>query len=163
MSRQLNPGLFGEMTGAQNPSIGDDTFISSQFSLLEESPILVDMIEKLKKETADLKYLSQESQKVSSLKLEKLLGRLQLFEERLSMLQKELHEKFGDLVNRVREKSTNETKIESLIERHNQIVQSFELRLSQAQRLIDNQSLQLAKQQELIDDARRQIEKLKKL
>ncbi|MBK9294544.1 MAG: hypothetical protein IPM57_08880 [Oligoflexia bacterium] len=163
MSRQLNPALFGEFSNNPTPSGVIDSFVTSHFSLLEESPLLLEMIEKLKKQIEDSNFLNQENSKNTALRMEKLINRLQLHDERLNMLQKEQHEKFSDLNQKVREKSLNETKIESLIERHNQIVQSFELRISQAQKLIDNQSLQLAKQQELIDDARRQIEKLKKL
>jgi hypothetical protein len=84
-------------------------------------------------------------------------------EDRLKVILADTHDKMATLYSRIKENQNSDFKFAALVERHNQIVQSFELRLNQSQRLIENQALQLAKQQELIDDARRQLEKLKKL
>ena len=109
------------------------------------------------------KYEVQEWVKSLNLRLEKALQRIQALEERFKVASQDTHEKMATLYSKIKENQNSDMKFASLIERHNQIVQSFELRLTQSHRLIENQALQLAKQQELIDDARRQLEKLKKL
>ncbi len=164
MSRQLNPGLFGD-TGSQGIPQGNEApfSYSENLSFFEDSNILGEDLGKLRQDFEKLRFESQDTHKTANLRVDKLIQRLLIFEERLTMLQKETHQRCNDISSKVRDFNMSETKIESMIERHNQIVQSFELRISQAQKLIENQSLQLAKQQEMIDDARRQIERLKKL
>ena len=98
-----------------------------------------------------------------NLRLEKCAQKTQLLEERAALTGRENHEKLATLYSKIKETQNSDFKFASLIERHNQIVQSFELRLTQSQRLIENQAVQLTKQQDLIDDARRQLEKLKRL
>ena len=159
MSRQLNPGLFGD----SNPSPSVSSSSTENFAFYDDSSFMLAEFETFKKEFEKLKFDFQDSGKTSNLKNDKIFQRLQLFEERLNMIQKETHEKWTDLSSKHRDRGMNDAKIEALIERHNQIVQSFELRITQAQRLIDNQTTQLSKQQQMIDDARRQIERLKKL
>jgi len=110
-----------------------------------------------------LRYEVQEWVKSLNLRLEKTAQRAQLLDERSVIAAKDTHEKLATLYSKIKESQNSDFKFAALIERHNQIVQSFELRLTQSQRLIENQAVQLAKQQELIDDARRQLEKLKRL
>lgn len=169
MSRQLNPGLFGDQTqsqsGFQGSSPGGSVggLSTESFSFYDDSAFMLAEFDVFKKEFDRLKFDISEGQKTGNLRFDKIVQRLQLFEERLNLIQKETHEKWTELASRFRDRVNYDAKIESLIDRHNQIVQSFEVRINQAQRLIDNQSTQIAKQQQLIDDARRQIEKLKKL
>lgn len=110
-----------------------------------------------------VRYEVQEWVKSLNLRFEKAVQRVQILEERLSLAARDNHEKLATLYSKIKETQNSDFKFASLIERHNQIVQSFELRLTQAQRLIENQAVQLAKQQELIDDGRRQLERLKRI
>jgi hypothetical protein len=157
MSRQINPHIFGENmdTSQTGSSFAPLPMMEEGVSLKE----LGEIHEKLEKQ----KYETDQVLKSLSVRLDKGLQKASFLEERLNYIIKEVNERLTFVMTQVKEKSFSETKIEALIERHNQIVQSFELRISQSQKLIENQSLQLSKQQTLIDDARRQIEKLKRL
>lgn len=157
MSRQLHPGIFGDSAGGG-------------FSLqpLEPLPSVdSDFADRRTGEIAEglekLRYDLDEVNKSTRLRLEKTAQKIESMEIKLSSYQKEAHERWALLAGKAKERQVTDSKMESLIERHNQIVQSFDLRLGQAQKLIENQALQLAKQQEVIDEARRQIEKLKRL
>ena len=167
MTRQINPALFGEMGHIPRDSV--DGFMPPQspnqapgmplFDAIYEGPLpeeLQSTLEKLRSET-------EQALKTLGLRIEKVAGRAGATDERLNGLVKDLQERLSFILSRLKEHTGNEHKMESLIERHNQIVQNFELRLGQAQRVIENQSLQLAKQQTMIDDATRYIEKLKRL
>ncbi len=167
MSRQLHPGLFGEhpqqSLQGSNGSFGGSLEREFEGLFSSEPSIVLDKIVELKEELDKLRFDSQDFSKQHGFKTEKILQRLTVFEERLNMIQRETQDKWAELSGRVREKHMGEAKVETIIERHNQIIQQFDLRLSQATKLIDNQSLAIVKQQEIIDDARRQIERLKKL
>lgn len=155
MAPQLHPGLFDE-SFAHRPVQG--TLDPLQFSDKLVSETNVQLTEDFK----GLRYELDEIRKSSGLKLEKVFQRLELVETKINQLALETKEKLNWLTTRIKENSTTDAKVEALFARHNQLVQNFEVRLSQAQRLIENQSLQINKQQTLIDDSRRQIERLTK-
>ena len=161
MSRQVNPHLFDDPQLANNPGVPSypSEELNGLLAAQEPGPYYDDLLERIEK----TKYQVAEWVKSLNLKIEKLSQRFQSVEERFRQAAIENHERFNLVTAKIKERGGSDLKVEALIERHNQIVQSFELRLSQAQRLVENQSLQLAKQQELIDEARRQIEKLKRL
>jgi hypothetical protein len=168
MSRQINPHLFEDPSLRQTAGIsaysapGLNDMSSDLEGLLqspEPGPYYGDLLARIEK----TKYQVSEWVSSLNLKIEKQTQRFYSIEERLKQAAVENHERLAAVALRIKDRNSSDLKVEALIERHNQIVQSFELRLSQAQRLVENQALQLAKQQELIDEARRQIEKLKKL
>jgi chromosome segregation ATPase len=162
MSREINPGIFGDSYGGgQGSSPSFDPLLDS-LSMIERrdsEPALDAMTEKIDK----LKSEHDQVLKTLNLKSEKNLQKTTHLEERLTFIVNEINERLSYMASRMKDKSMSDTKIEALIERHNQIVQTFELRINQSQRVIENQALQLSTQQALIDDARRQIEKLKRL
>ena len=157
MSRQINPGVFGDTFGSTGV-----THSFEPLPLIDHSdtgPALDELAEKIEKQ----KYETEQTLKSICLRLEKAIQKTGLLDDRLNYIVKEINERLTYMMSRMKEKSFSDTKIEALIERHNQIVHSFELRISQSQKVIENQALQLSTQQALIDDARRQIEKLKRL
>jgi type I site-specific restriction endonuclease len=154
MSRQINMDIFSE---SYTPPAQTDAFPTFDGDRLD--PHYDNIASNLEK----LRYEVAEALKSLTLRLEKAVQRSNSIEERIKVAAHDTHDKMATLYSRIKENQNSDLKFQALIERHNQIVQSFELRLSQSQRLIENQALQLAKQQDLIDDARRQLEKLKKL
>jgi hypothetical protein len=157
MSRQINMDIFNEAYSPPPEGLSNEPFSSLEVDRTD--PHYDDISSKLEK----VRFEVQEWVKSLSLRFDKVQQKIQYLEERLKMMSHDSHEKMATLYSRIKENQNSDLKFAALIERHNQIVQSFELRLNQSQRLIENQALQLAKQQELIDDARRQLEKLKKL
>ncbi len=161
MARQINPHLFGD-------SVTSNTVLENFNSLgpinfFDEPQLDSPQVSELSGKIDKLNFEFEEWKKAVSLRSEKTIQKLKSVEDRMGQLVREINERQAYILTRVKDKQLGEMKIEGLLERHNQIVQSFELRLAQAQRVIENQSLQLNKQQALIDESRRQIEKLKKL
>jgi hypothetical protein len=156
MSRQINMDIFNE---SYNPSSMAEKEAYPSFEGERADPHYDEIAGRIEK----LRYEVQEWAKSLNLRLEKTTQRVQALEERAVLTARENHEKLATLYSKIKETQNSDFKFASLVERHNQIVQSFELRLTQSQRLIENQAVQLAKQQDLIDDARRQLEKLKRL
>lgn len=150
-------------SGPTNDPRLDLTYPRPGDAFFNEPHIVLDKLDELKGEVDKLKFDFQDAFKSGQLKTEKMAQKIQLFEERLNMIQREAQAKWAELAGRLKERAMNEAKVEALMERHNQIIQNFEVRLNQAQKIIENQSLNIVKQQDVIDESRRQIERLKKL
>jgi len=137
--------------------------IEAPLPSFQEQPDPTPQFNELSGRIAKLRYEMEQTLNTLTLRFQKIAQRIHGFDDRLKQSALENYERLNFLTSRVNEHTNSDTKVEAMIERHNQIVQSFELRLSQAQKVIENQSLQLARQQLLLDDARREIEKLKRL
>ena len=156
MSRQIHPGIFSD--ASQVP--GATTGLYEPLPLLDAAaPDMHQVQELIQKHRFEV----DQSLKSMGLRLEKALTRMQSLEDKLNQIVGEVKERLSFVTARVRERQTLDARAENVIDRHNQIIQSFELKMSQAQKVIDNQALQLAKQQDLLDEARRQLERLKKV
>jgi uncharacterized coiled-coil protein SlyX len=96
-----------------------------------------------------------------------LENKLEIFDKKLNLLVTrfqavvdEQNLRYKDLSSKVREGSKYETRIESLIEKHNQIVSVFENRMNRLQKVIDEQNLKLLEMSALLTEARRKIDRL---
>jgi hypothetical protein len=159
MSRQINSHLFNDSFQPNNGLAPLEPMPVNINESHDPGPLYDDLVGRIDK----ARYELQDYLKTLNLRLEKVVQRIHTIEDRMKQGAIETHERFNFIGQRINQRNNSDLKVEALIERHNQIVQSFELRLSQAQKVIENQSLQLQKQQELIENSRRQIEKLKRL
>lgn len=158
MSRQILPNLFDD-----KPQANTTEQVYEPLPLLDQANPIQKMTEQVGEKFNQFRFETQKIVKSVALRLEKNLQRIQQLEEKVNHLVAESKERFSQIGTKVKDNQRNEMRMESLVERHQQVVQSFELKLAKAQRLIDNQSLQLAKQTEMIAESRREIEKLKRL
>ena len=158
MSRELDPNLFG--TQPRNPSSNWETQVGSGSpgwgSWALEVTKLTQRVEKIRLEL-------DEWLKTANLRIEKNLTKAAVLEQRFDQAMIEIREKMALLAGKLKERQIMEGKIESLLERHNQVIQSFESRLAQAIRTIDEQQSLIQKQQAQLDENRRTMERLKRL
>ena len=75
----------------------------------------------------------------------------------------DVNEKMAHLASRVNERRVSENQIKELVERHQQMVQTFEVRMQQMQKVMSEQELQLMNARAEIKEAVREIARLKKL
>ena len=75
----------------------------------------------------------------------------------------DVHNKLAKVVSRLNERLTSDSKIEELMDRQQQVLQGFELRLSQMQKIITEQELMLAAARSELKEAQREITRLKRL
>ncbi|MCC6278848.1 MAG: hypothetical protein IT289_13125 [Oligoflexia bacterium] len=154
MSRQIHPGLFGSM---ENQPLGAE--VLPLFESVQAGPTAEELNQAIEK----VRFEAESAAKSASLRAEKLTQKVMTLEDRLRQVSGEINDRLVYLAARLKDKGSVDGKVEALLERHNQVVQSFELKLSQATRLIENQALQIARYQEALDEARRQLEKLKRI
>src|SRR5258708_2593726 len=144
MSRQIKTDIFGDSpsSGGYGASVipapqNLEPILESLQDTKDTGPLYDDLLGRIEK----LRYQTQESLNSINLKFEKIGQSFATIESRMKQGTVENHERLANIASRIKDRNTSDLKVEALIERHNQIVQSFELRISQAQRLIENQSL----------------------
>lgn len=104
-----------------------------------------------------------ENSKEMRFKLDRLSQKTSLLEARLENSTHEMREMYTKLSNRISSSGLNNAKIEALVDRHNQIIHTFEARMAQLQKVISEQEIQLTNTLAELQLARAEIARLKKL
>lgn len=152
MSRQFNPDLFEEDTAPK-------TDISS---------LALGQLETLKRRVRDLELQNHQLlQKIERMALHYEQKNAQISAQQKSfdatMKQKfdDLHRNQTILSQRMNERKVVDTKMQELVDRHNQLVQSFESRMGQAQKVTKDQEMKLLTYQSTLNDILKEIRNLK--
>lgn len=169
MSRELNPDLFPEVNRpALKPERETDTTVAPVRS--EDWRLLVAQVDQLKRkfkeQEAKLELLGSRVTEVagaSKVKFERLAGVSQRIDEMVRTGMQDLATKQSQMMGRLNERKVGDAKIQELVDRHNQLVQSFEARLVQMQKLISEQEMQLMSSRAELKEAQREIARLKRL
>jgi len=166
MRRQLDPNLFGAgsipVSSEPTDSVGMYGSYESDDSNRQLALNAV-QIEKLSQKIEKIRGELDEWLKTSNLRMERTGAKATVVEQRFEQGFQDIREKMVLLAGKIKERRVNDGKIESLLERHNQIIQNFESRLSQALRTIDEQQQVIQRQMVMLDENRRYIERIKKL
>lgn len=83
--------------------------------------------------------------------------RMVRMDEKMDLVSQELKTKQGQLAAKISERTLMDHKIESMLERHNQVIRTFENRLSTMQKLLDEQELHNRNLTAALQEARREI------
>lgn len=75
----------------------------------------------------------------------------------------DVHAKMAQVVSRVNERRVEDGAVKEMVERHAQVVQAFEVRLQQLQRVLSEQEMQLMSARSELKQAMLEIARLKKL
>jgi len=87
------------------------------------------------------------------------------FKNQTEMLQSamgDVHNKIAQVVSRLNERKISEGVVKEMVDRHGQVVQSFETRLQQFQKVMSDQELQLMHARSELKTALHELERLKK-
>lgn len=181
MSRELNPEIFGSSSSSrtdrsvpnsqshgpaartQNPS--------SQLGLdAADAQILSAQLEGLKDRVKDLIHRSQKQDAIieelvsgSQLKFSRFKEAFHRVEDFVKNNMNDLNGRFGQLNSRIVSKNLGDTKLEQMLEKHNEIVLAFESKLNQLQKTLSNQEMQLMNYKSALQNAQAEIARLKRL
>ena len=171
MSRELNPELFPEMIkkAAQRPvSTTDEGTLAPIRS--EEWRILVGQVDFLKRKLKEFDARIEttnsrlnEFASATKLKFERINSSNQRLDEMIKNTLQDLNTKQSQIISRVNERKVGDAKIQDLVDRHNQLVLSFEVRLNQMQKLVSEQEMHLMSSREELKEAQREIARLKRV
>lgn len=169
MARELNRELFGAPTTreSQDGAVGSTP---TAFAKAEETRVLHLHIENLNKRMMEfasrLEVMQSKVDDVVSQnkqRFERVQGH---FKNQAEMAQSgfnDMNNKIAQVVSRVNERKVSENVIKEMVERHSHVVQAFEVRMQQLQRLISEQELQLINSRGELKQALHELSKLKKL
>jgi len=169
MSRELNPELFPELRRSEAAPKPSESHLSEGVSE-EDIRLLAGQVEILKRRLKDHESrIEMANTRITDLvnatksKFERVLGFTQRLDEFTKSSLRDMITKHSQLVSRVNERKLDDTKIQELVDRHNQLVQSFELRMTQMQKIIGEQELQLMSSRAELQEAQREIARMKRL
>ena len=162
--RELNPSLFGE--GSSKTKLLEGP-INNQFPHLIQSD---QKIQDLKSQISIMaetmgKWNQQyaEFMKTCQLKFDRVGQILTKLESNDQAIISEATQKFSRINDRLAERKSVEAKIQEMIDRHNSVVRSFELRLNQMQKLLADKETQMMSTQAALNEAKVEIARLKRL
>ena len=172
MARELNHELFGEgdgrpesrarLTHAQETSVdvarGEDV---RRLTLGVEATARKFKEFEARMETMQAKL--EESARQNKQRFERVQGHFQNQNEAVKNGFGDLHQKIAQVASRANERKISEGVIRDMVDRHAQAVQSFEVRLTQLQRLISEQELQLINARSELKNAMIEMARLKKI
>ena len=84
-------------------------------------------------------------------------------ETRLDKFIQDIHLSLSKISSQINEKNMQSSKIESMVEKYNQTILSFEKRMSQVLKVLEERDAQIILLQSIIEESRRELSKLKRL
>ncbi len=170
MTRELNRDLFPSdlkkslTEGAHKSSEESEASVSK-----EDLRVLSYQIETLWHKVKDLEPRVEKNQNrlqelssSSKLRFERVQSHFQRQGEMIQGQFGDMHAKVAQLMSKVNESRLAEGRIQEMVDRHQQVVQSFEARLQQMKKLMTEQELQLSASRSELKEALKEITRLKK-
>ena len=147
MGKQLNIELFGELRG------NDFESSSSHFPLAEAPQLPLDIDEqvrenqqlshRLSEELEKIKTDQEEGSEVQRQKIERLQSSLARLELSHNSFVQDVSEKFQILVRKQNDQVKFEEKIQDLIDRHQNLINGYELRMQQLQKILGQKEVEI--------------------
>lgn len=167
MARELNRELFGTPRMSET-SANEGHSVS--FAKADEVRVLHLHIENLNKRLKEFESRletiftkTEELNKTNKQRFERVQGHFQSQNERLQSGFNDVNQKIAQVVSRVNERKVSEGVVKEMVERQSSLIQTFEVRMQQLQRVISEQELQLMNARSELKEALQELSRLKKL
>jgi len=167
MQKELNPELFGEKKSASParreglippaPST-DPSYLNTDRQIFEIKSQILSMNEQLNKLTQAL----NETNKTTNGKFDRVQQSQTRLETAHNGLATEAGQKIQQINTKLAERKTLDMKIQEMVDRHNNVIKSFEVRLNHMQRLLAEKENQLVASQAALNEAKMEIARLKR-
>ena len=164
MHKELNPDLFNEKknskslsgeAGATNETaqMGIDRQI---FDLRMQNHALTEQLNKL---TSAMNEFS----KNTNMKLDRHQQTLLRLEQNQNNVIFEAGQKFNQMNQKIAERKVSDAKVQEMVERHNNIVKSFEVRMNHLQKLLAEKDSQTNTMHAALNETKMELARLKRL
>lgn len=167
MARELNRELFG---GGPRTEEAPQQGSTPAFAKADEVRVLHLHLEALSKRMKEFESRTEvmttkveDVVKQNKQRFERVQGHFQRQSEMVQNGFNDINAKIAQVVSRVNERKVSENAIKEMVDRHAQVVQSFEVRMQQLQRVIGEQELQLMNARNELKEALHELARLKKL
>ena len=171
MARELNRELFASrlMPESQSATGAAAGSAPSGLAKAEEVRVLHLHIEsisrRMKEFESRVETMNTKVEEVISqnrMRFERVQSHFQRQTEMLQNALGDVHNKIAQVVSRVNERKISEGVVKEMVDRHGQVVQSFETRLQQFQKVMADQELQLMHARSELKDTMLELARLKK-
>src|SRR5665213_686991 len=168
MARELNRELFGHRPSYENEGNGNATSAPSG-AKAEDVRVLHLHMESLSKRMKEfesrVETMHTKVEEVVTQNRTRFERVQNTFQRQTEMLQNSLgdiHQKIAQVVSRLNERKISEGVVKEMVDRHGQVVQAFETRLTQFQKVMADQELQLMHARSELKTALYELDRLKK-
>lgn len=166
MARELNRDLFG---GGPRAEESPAPLATPAFAKADELRVLHLHVEALSKRMKEFESRTElmttkvdDVVKQNKQRFERVQGHFQRQSEMVQNGFNDINAKLAQVVSRVNERKVSENAIKEMVDRHAQLVQSFEVRMQQLQRVLSEQELQLMNARNELKEALHELARLKK-
>lgn len=167
MHKELNPELFGEKKISKSAGLESASSMASTganylntdrqiFELKAQNQALADQMNKIVSTVNELI-------KTTNIKFDRNQAQVTRLEQSHNGLATEAGQKITQLSQRVNERKSLDLKVQEMVDRHNNIVKSFEVRMNHLQKLLAEKEAQMTSSQAALNEAKMEIARLKRL
>lgn len=168
MQKELNPELFGEKKSTSParrealvppaPST-DPVYLNTDRQIFELKSQMMSVNDQLSK----LNQALNETNKNGSARMERFQQGLNRLETSHNGLATEAGQRIQQINNKLAERKALDLKIQEMVDRHNNVIKSFEVRLNHMQKLLTEKEAQTAAAYTALNEAKMEIARLKRL
>jgi chromosome segregation ATPase len=162
MQKELNPELFGEAGQKSRvfeaPAQNNHVHVLEQ-KILETRNQVHHLAEGLNKIVSQINEFIKSSQ----VKFERMQQALNKLEQNDQALSVDATQKISALHTRLGERKSMDYKIQEMIDRHNSVLRSHEVRMAQLQKLVSEKEAQVLAAQSALNETKMEIARLKRL
>ena len=160
MQKELNPELFGESPAKsrvfEQPAMNQVNVLEQKITETRQQVMAVN--DNLAKVVGQINEFIRSSQA----KFDRINQALQKLEANDQALNIEAAQKITQIHNRLGERKTMDLKVQEMIDRHNSVLRSYEVRLTQMQKLLSEKEAQLVSAQSALNETKMEIARLKR-
>ena len=163
--KELNPDLFGEKrSGRMSHYDIPEQFKDSQH-IQQDRQIteLRSQLHSIQEAARSTNSQFQDFVKNSNMKFERLAQQMARLEQTHNAFAMESGQKISQLNQKLTERKSLELKVQEMVDRHNNVIKSFEVRMGQLQKLLAEKDAMLVSAQATLNDAKMEITRLKRL
>lgn len=168
MARELNRDLFRIQPQSTSPGPspagpGAPAKAEDVRTLFLQFEAMAKKINEIQSRLEKITAQTDDVVKQNKQRFERVQGHFQRQNEMFQNGLQDVNQRMAQIVSRVNERKVEDGVVKEMVERHAHVVQSFEVRMQQLQRLIGEQELQLINARAELKDALHELARLKKL
>lgn len=171
MQKELNPELFGEkkivksssMVGMESSSAAsaanNANYLNTDRQIFEVKSQNQMLAEQMNKIVSTVNELI----KSTNAKFDRQQSQVSRLEQSHNGLATEAGQKINQLSQKINERKSLELKVQEMVDRHNTVIKSFEVRMNHLQKLLAEKEAQTIASQAALNEAKMEIARLKRL
>lgn len=166
MQKELNLEIFGEVKSPSRVTAhrtmneaNEPAFLNTDRQIFELKSQMTQMNQQLEKINQTL----NDSMRQQALKTEKFQQNIHRLEQSHNGLASEVGQKLSSVAQKMGERRSLDLKIQEMVDRHNNIIKSFEVRMNHLQKILQEREAQIVATQTALNDAKMEIQRLKRM